>query len=1198
MKNFTNNFKQFTSRLSARWLIMVLMLLVGTSSAWGWTVYYDNTETQWSNVYVVLGHDNYHRGDYKMTKVSDSENLYYLTKDDWSDAKYVTFSNTIVAQNGSNNGFKTAITSGYYSFNNDASSLNHLLFKKDGTNLTTIEGLYPRLIFNCNHIGFYVGEYQNWGNQQFYVHTQNSGHISSISPFKDGITSYYGVVYATSKKYNITHSMSWNGPALTISTTLGYAYLVTGDNSIDASKKSTALSCNFSIDNTIKAGETTTVLSNSTSGKSYFANNANKKYEVDSYYVKKSGETSLTKLEVEGSELQTQSLAVGEYTIYVLLFDGRIYAKGGEQTLTVETACEKPDAPDFGTNGVEVCEGTQVTLPTITDVNLKWYDNNDQEITDKTFNATENKTYYAVVVGDCESDKTQYTITIKTKPTVTLNPTENTVCSGVALDGITRYVEIESTEGSQISWYAAAQGGDALAPSIALDATSYFAEATLNGCSSDRAEFTITDVLSAPTEVPNVTAPATICAGESAVLKLNNKGANYTYKVNEVEVDFTNNEYMVSPTITTDYKVSVENKCGSLSTTKTITVNPLPTITSISASNDKPVPFEDVVLTANDVTLGAEVRWYLGNDETPVATGTTYTVTSETAGEVIVKAKAFLGDCTSVVATKTVTFDEEDCNGVESKDIIINFTHPAQDTNGYPKCQYWGFGTLTYKINGVSKSETLGAGTSGTKDITIKNISTSTITDVKFTAHYSYGDCQAYTKAITLDRGYEYNVTINPGTNAGQQSSKSAEKELVITSRTDLSSYPEITAPAVKMVSAEYDEENDVIVAKGAVYKTGCGVTFWGFQYSTDGQTWGTADTDFIRPSTNNSLTVPGEFDYSFTIPNAGGGDIYYIRAYALNNYNDDNYNLSSAVYSTTSLPVEIPSKTIESATISLVDSEGEESDVTEVCPQSTVYLKVSYVGGDFKDYEAADNFPGTNLELVNHDKAYNYAIFSYTATATGVANITISNDNTSITTTNGVSITLKNVTPVNAPMISISQGTICEGGSATITVNNPIANLTYTLYKETEPIGNLVNYQTDDLTEAGSYTVRAEESICHNYANSMPVELKVVTSDVKIGLAVDKTTVNPWQPLKLTVTPPEGYAYSIDGLADVVYTQSGDVYTIKIPRPNAWSPGNSGDPVKTMPITFSAKIQVTDDLTCGTSSVNVTLADTEENCK
>ena len=51
MKNFTNNFKQFTSRLSARWLIMALMLLVGTSSAWAtYTIYYVNVNG-WANPY-------------------------------------------------------------------------------------------------------------------------------------------------------------------------------------------------------------------------------------------------------------------------------------------------------------------------------------------------------------------------------------------------------------------------------------------------------------------------------------------------------------------------------------------------------------------------------------------------------------------------------------------------------------------------------------------------------------------------------------------------------------------------------------------------------------------------------------------------------------------------------------------------------------------------------------------------------------------------------------------------------------------------------------------------------------------------------------------------------------------------------------------------------------------------------------------
>ena len=48
MKNFTNNFKQFTSRLSARWLIMALMMLVGTSSAWGATIYVAGTMTNWN----------------------------------------------------------------------------------------------------------------------------------------------------------------------------------------------------------------------------------------------------------------------------------------------------------------------------------------------------------------------------------------------------------------------------------------------------------------------------------------------------------------------------------------------------------------------------------------------------------------------------------------------------------------------------------------------------------------------------------------------------------------------------------------------------------------------------------------------------------------------------------------------------------------------------------------------------------------------------------------------------------------------------------------------------------------------------------------------------------------------------------------------------------------------------------------------
>ena len=99
MKNFTNNFKQFTSRLSARWLIMALMLLVGTSSAWaannvsGGYIYFDNSTTKWSDASIqfVIGHSSYSR-TYVMKKLANS-NVYYYKLDDaqyhtWNDATY------------------------------------------------------------------------------------------------------------------------------------------------------------------------------------------------------------------------------------------------------------------------------------------------------------------------------------------------------------------------------------------------------------------------------------------------------------------------------------------------------------------------------------------------------------------------------------------------------------------------------------------------------------------------------------------------------------------------------------------------------------------------------------------------------------------------------------------------------------------------------------------------------------------------------------------------------------------------------------------------------------------------------------------------------------------------------------------------------------------------------------------------------
>ena len=90
MKNFTKqNIK--TCPLWIKLLIMSFMLLAGTSSAWGWTIYYDNSVTKWAEVYAFIGHNSYSRGNYKMTKVSGADELYSYTATDWGDATQLAF---------------------------------------------------------------------------------------------------------------------------------------------------------------------------------------------------------------------------------------------------------------------------------------------------------------------------------------------------------------------------------------------------------------------------------------------------------------------------------------------------------------------------------------------------------------------------------------------------------------------------------------------------------------------------------------------------------------------------------------------------------------------------------------------------------------------------------------------------------------------------------------------------------------------------------------------------------------------------------------------------------------------------------------------------------------------------------------------------------------------------------------------------
>ena len=102
MKNFTNNFKQFTSRLSARWLIMALMMLVGTSSAWAanYTIYFEKPSGWGTDIYFCIGKSNWTDFDNKMTHICGN---YYKITISWDGAQKIGFTDCNLSSWGDNN---------------------------------------------------------------------------------------------------------------------------------------------------------------------------------------------------------------------------------------------------------------------------------------------------------------------------------------------------------------------------------------------------------------------------------------------------------------------------------------------------------------------------------------------------------------------------------------------------------------------------------------------------------------------------------------------------------------------------------------------------------------------------------------------------------------------------------------------------------------------------------------------------------------------------------------------------------------------------------------------------------------------------------------------------------------------------------------------------------------------------------------
>ena len=682
-----------------------------------------------------------------------------------------------------------------------------------------------------------------------------------------------------------------------------------------------------------------------------------------------------------------------------------------------------------------------------------------------------------------------------------------------------------------------------------------------NGCTDEFTNSTPFSLTVNPLPAaPSLISPAPVCEGTTVNLPT---GYNW-YNAETGGTEVQNTAISVTGTY---WAAAVQNGCESARTRYDVTVNPKPSIGSIAQSVQSPVPFEDVVLTATGVTQGAEVKWYLGDDVTPVATGTTYIVTSETAGDVIVKAKAFLNDCESNFKVYTVTFsEEEDCESTittHTTKTKILFTKPST----WDKIYIYSWDITDPNSNGWPGYEI-----TGEEYYVFENVTK----DFNIVLNNGSGNGTNQTvNGEGLKAGKVYSLTIG-GTSSTCTDGKRC---LDLGDPTDFTttSDPELSAPAVKTVSVNSEQGSGVVNFVGKVIKTGCaaGTDIWvGYQYKkkddvwpTTGVTAGTGEKELI-PIGNNLV------DFSKNIEGLADDD-YHFRAYVINGYgrSADPNDYDQGVYYGIDILVKVSSikEAVKDPVLQWIDGEGNPYADGAYCPDATAYVKLTYGGSKPETVVWSNSISDSNPVLVKESLGENW--YKLTVEKSGDLSVSLANEYNTTGAVQADAISLTMTSRISFPTTEVIDGktTICsnDANGTKLRVTNAVVDYQYALYKVTDEAAGTstkvegpipaTNENKDNLTftiqgseAAGKYFVQVEETDCDQTAVSQGyTTIEVINAGaITLTLEPNEVTVNPWLPAVLTVSITEGYDYTIDIPAPLVYTANGNVYTIKAPEP------------------------------------------------
>lgn len=308
---------------------------------------------------------------------------------------------------------------------------------------------------------------------------------------------------------------------------------------------------------------------------------------------------------------------------------GKLYAATyGRGTYKVDVPAALPPTSSFSVAAVGLCTGTNVQF-TDQSVNAptswSWSVTPGAGVTvstptlqNPTMNFTNPGTYTVTMQasnGVGPGSVATNTVTIAATPTVNMTSTSQTVCAGSP-------VTFSASGAATYSW-SSGGGTGANATYTPVSTSIYTVTGTTSGCSAVR---TATATVNALPTV-SVTGVNAICIGNS--LLLTGTGAStYTWSTGPIA-----NTISVSPTVTTTYSVAGTGANGCTNTSsKTITVNPLPVISTTSSSS--------VICSGQNASLiasGASTYTWMPGSLTGAtvtaapATNTTYTVTGTDA---------------------------------------------------------------------------------------------------------------------------------------------------------------------------------------------------------------------------------------------------------------------------------------------------------------------------------------------------------------------------------------------------------------------------------------------------------------------------------------------------------------------------------------------------------------------------------------